>query len=185
MYAVSDGKCVAYSTLALGSPHAVTQLPLTPGSCTGGVSGDDSKVTTTAVRRCAPSAECREDACRGNLPTGLRACIAHDGDVACPPGPFADKTVAGTGVTVGCNDCTSCTASATCPVGTLGFFSDASCTASVASIAADGQCHTNQTTGGGNLYIRYDAPAQGVACQPGTSTPKDATLASPITFCCR
>jgi hypothetical protein len=183
---MGDNLCVPFGPITIDPMNSATKLPLTQGTCLGGVpTPNNSKVNATLMRACAPPSTCAEEVCDGTQPPGFRSCIAHALDLPCPGAPFTDKVaVVGDGASVTCGVCTACSLTASCPASpTLRFYNDTTCTTQVGTLVADGACHN---TGSFAVQrIKYDAPPQNVTCTPGSSVPSSAALNNPRTVCCR
>ncbi len=83
--------------------------------------------------------------------------------MACPAGPFVNKTLVMDDATLSCSNCPTCTVSATCANPKVAFFSNNSCTSSVATVASDGSCVP--VTGSGSVTaFKYLVDAQNVSC---------------------
>lgn len=179
------GQCVDLGvSVTLLDYNQFSKLPLTKGTCTTSPQPDTSKLSSTPMRACVPSAACAEDVCSGQVPAGLRSCISSPGNVSCPAGPFTDKAaVVGTGATLACDACTACNVAASCNgTATVKYWDDINCTVAKGSITADGMC--NATANQHTNHITYENPVQGVACNAGTSAAK-ADLTAKRTVCCR
>lgn len=186
-YTVNGTGCTALAASGSLSAYArYNALPLTPGTCNSTAQKDATKLSTSAVRACEPPPACVEDVCLGSGLGGFASCIAHDGDVACPPGPFAQKTLAGPSATLTCGGCTSCTNTATCGVPVLRFYNDGACATEIASRPANGACNTVTGTAGAFVtHFRYDVTTSSAACTPATNPTTATALDTPRTLCCR
>ena len=180
-----DGQCVDYGVGSFNETvfQKWSKSVLTAGTCNGSAIVDPSKVTTTAVRACAPPAACDEDVCNGVVPAGFKSCIARDGNASCPPGPFTQQFVTGTSTSAQCSACSACTTSAQCQAATARAYGDSACTVLKDSVVADGNCNATVSAGGVS-HFKYQAPVQNVTCTPGTSTPT-VDLVATRTICCR
>ena len=182
------GACTDYGAgnFTLVSHHSYTKLGLTSGTCTTpSPVVDTSKVGSTGMRTCNPSTACAEDVCNGVVPSGTRSCIATNGDVPCPGGPFSDKVaVIGSGTTLSCAACSACNVTqSACGNGTVKFWGDANCTQAKGSETADGICNVTGGASGVN-HFTYENPVQNVLCNAGASAPT-VDLATKRTVCCR
>ena len=167
----------------LSNYHKAMPLPV-GGACAGAAVTDSSKLLVHAATLCAPSNACLEEVCTGTFPGPFGSCIRAPGDVACPAGPFVNKTLVMADVTLTCSACDSCTVSATCADPKLAFFGDANCTSPVATLAANGTCVP--VTGNGSVSaFKYLVDVQNAGC--AASGAKQANLApvGPVTVCCR
>jgi hypothetical protein len=188
-YNVNGTGCTALAQSgSLSAYGKYPPLALDRGTCTSSAQKDTSKVASTAVRACVPSAACIEDVCLGTSATGsFSSCVVHDGDVACPAGPFVTKTLAGTTATLTCGGCATCQNDATCGTATLRFYNDALCATQVASRIANDVCNPFVTGSAGvnASHFKYDVATNNPSCAP-TSTPTTATgLDLARTICCR
>lgn len=162
---------------------------LTRGTCNSSVTKDDTKLATTAVRGCLPPAGCAEDVCLGTSaalgPYG--SCIVHDGDVACPAGPFVNRSLAGASGTLSCGGCATCQNEGTCGTATVRFYNDAACATQIASRVANGACNALATGAAGNnaTHYEYDVAVTNQTCAPTSSPTTTAGLDQPRTICCR
>jgi len=178
----SLGQTSPLSTLAKYAP-----LPLTPGTCNSSVTKDVTKVTSTSVRACEPPPACIEDVCRGDGLAPFGSCITHDGDVACPAGPFATKTLTGTGATLTCGDCATCKNTASCGLATLHFFNDSACATEVATRLVDDACNAVAagTANATSSYFKYDVATTSPSCTPSAAPTTAVALDAQRTICCR
>jgi hypothetical protein len=164
-------------------------FPVTRGTCVSSVTKDATKLATTAVRACVPPAGCVEDVCLGTTsalgPYG--SCIAHDGDVACPAGPFANKSLAGVAGTLTCGGCATCQNEATCGTATVRFYNDAACATQIASRVSNGACNALATGAAGNnaTHYKYDVATNNPTCASTSTATTAAGLDQPRTICCR
>lgn len=182
-YVIDGTGCTSINTsggtLTIAQYSQIQLFPFHAGKCTTSAVTDATKVVTKPLRVCRPPPNCEEDVCRV-------ACIAHEGDVACPGAPFEKRTLVGAKASLACDGCTTCANAGTCAAGTFRFYSDAACATEVATRIADGTCHS-LASGSTTTFqrIRYDVPVQQPKCQ-ATSTPTaNVTLDAPTTVCCR
>lgn len=179
------GQCVSLGYNGnLADKNMFSKLGVTAGACNGAATTDPTKLTSTPMRTCVPAPACAEDVCSGTVPAGFRSCIAADGDLACPAGPFSVKAaVTGANATLACGACTACNVTQSgCGAATIKYWDDGNCTTQTGSIAADGQC--NSTGNVHTNHITYEAAVQNVKCNQGTSA-STVDLASKRTICCR
>lgn len=162
---------------------------LVRGTCVATPVKDDTKLASTAMRACVPPSACVEDVCLGTSsvigPCG--SCIAHEGDVACPSGPFANKVLTGVSTSLTCGGCATCQNNATCGIATVRFYDDAACATPIASRVANGVCNPLATGSAGNnaTYFRYDVATNGATCAPTSASTVATGLDQPCTVCCR
>jgi hypothetical protein len=156
--------------------YQVDPAPASGGACTYTAQVDTSKIAASPGSLCAPPSSCPGAACDGN------ACIAHDGDVACPAG-FSTKTLVGTSATADCSDCGACAVSGVC-TGKMKFFTDTQCTQGEADFTADGVCKANTVSSASYFYsYSYTGSLASATCAPATST-ATARLDGQKTVCC-
>lgn len=167
----------------LSSYYKSSTLPV-GGACTGSPKAAPTALTSQPARVCAPPAACLEELCAGQAPTGLASCIRATGDVACPSGPFVNRTVVADDATFTCSACSSCSVSATCANPKISFYGNTSCTSLVATLPSDGSCAAVSGYGSVNAY-KYSVDVQNKSCS--ATGPKTGTLQlqSPTTICCR
>jgi hypothetical protein len=187
-YNVNGAGCTSIGqTGSLSTLGKYAALPLTPGTCNSSVTKDLTKVAATSVRACEPPPACNEDVCRGDMLASLAACIAHDGDVACPAGPFATKKLTGSTTALTCGSCAPCTNTATCGTATLHFFNDAACATEVASRVVNNACNAvaSGTPNATTSHFKYDVATMNAACTPSAAPSAAVALDAPRTLCCR
>jgi hypothetical protein len=177
---VPNGDCQPITSNIRGY-YSSTLLPATV-RCTASTVTNNSNVTSTPMRQCSVPASCREEICNGEVPEGFSACIARNGDMACPSG-WDTKTVVGTGANLTCSSCT-CQASATCTNGRITFFSNAGCGTQLAAFDVNDSC---QSTGGGGAIrsFRYSATIQNARCTADGMKMGTVALAGTRTICCK
>lgn len=180
-----DGQCTDFGagTFTEVAFHKWSKPSLTPGTCAGGPVADGKKVSTTAARACVPPPTCAEDVCNGAVPSGFKSCVIHDGDVACPSGPFTAKSVTGTSTSLACAPCGACVVGGQCGVATVRSYGDSACTVLKDTDVADGNCNATLGAGGIN-HFTYVAPVQNVTCTAGISS-SAVDLVGKRTVCCR
>jgi hypothetical protein len=133
-------------------------------------------------RLCTVAASCSGAACGANLPAPYQACIAADGDVACPAGPWSAAHHVGTSTSFDCASCT-CAVSATCS-GTLTLYTDKTCTKSPYAVSTD-VCVGISSSATFTAYKYAGAAPKNVACQvTGTPAMPDLALVGEQTICC-
>lgn len=184
---VNDGDCVDFGVgvFTTASWQLWNKLGLTAGTCTSPLTPDKSKITTTPMRACVPSAQCMEDVCNGMAGMGFSACIAHADDVACPGAPFTNKVaVVGTDVTPNCSACVGCSnTGSSCGAATIQFHGNTTCTDLRGTENVTGACiNTGMITN--VLRFKYVGTVQSPTCSPGTSSPAP-DLVNKQTICCR
>lgn len=181
----NGGACTVSGFTNVAAMLAVPLPTLTDGVCQSQPVADPSKITRAAARTCAAPSACAEDVCEGHVPAGATACIAHDGDVPCPSGPFSARLgVFGDDLVLACSACGSCTVAAQCGAATLRYYGDASCTSQTASVPMNGTCSPTNASGFQIAYA-YDAPVIGVSCAASGASSPSVSLISPRTLCCR
>lgn len=174
-----------------GNEHRYVPPGPSGGACTTQVNKDDSKLTFAAEGRVCEKAAASTTGGRACLPPvapPFRACIAAEGDVACPA-PFIQKTLVGSSATFTCpSDGCTCSVTATCTGGRLDFYTTANCTGPVgfSSVVNNICVPTTARDDATFKSYRYVAnPPTNVLCQTsGTPTPSAAQLEQPMTICC-
>ena len=161
---------------------SATPLPATV-PCNASAVVDSANVTSTELRLCNVPSACQEEVCGGgSMPAGFSACIASDGDVACPAGWDA-KTLVGDSADVSCSACT-CTGSGSCTDGHMSFFSDDACSTLLVEFAIDDSCQATNGTGPIGSFT-YTATLTDAACAADGSKTATVGLAAPRTVCCK
>jgi len=177
-----DGTGCTTFVANLSSYFSGTAPPATV-PCNASAVIDNASVTSTELRLCDVPGACQEEVCGdgGGVPAGFAACIASDGDVACPAG-WDTRTLVGDSADVSCSAC-SCTGSASCTDGRVSFFSDGACSTPLVEFNIDDTCQATNTTGPIGSFS-YTATIADAACT--ADGPKTATvgLAAPRTVCC-
>jgi hypothetical protein len=164
-----------------------TTIPPSGGACDVAPVPDNGAISGTPVRLCPADAACSPAVCGGWAPEGFDACIASDGDVACPASSaFSAKHTVAKNPTVQCSDCgAGCTFQGSCENPQLAFYSDQTCSTLIVSVPADGTC---DATGHANAVVRgmiYTATPSFTGCTAtGTSTGSIDT-STVRTVCCR
>lgn len=187
-YTVNGTGCTA-----IGSPGAVSAFgnypafPLRPGTCLPGVQKAPAPVTATEVRGCVPTPDCVEDVCRGAPPAGFSSCVVHDGDVACPAGPFTARTLVADAADVTCGGCATCQNRATCSTAVFRFYNDGACATELATRIANGVCNPLATGNAGTFVsrFRYDSTPVAPTCMPTAAPTSALSLTGTRTVCCR
>jgi len=185
--AFTNGACAPVST-TLQATQAIAPLAPSGGGCTASAIADDGKLDSTGVTLCAPIAACPINVCEGRAPQGFTACIAHAGDVACPPGPFATKHAIADAVAVDCSQaCTTCVADASCSTPTVTFFADTACNngAFVTATVADGTCRNTGVAGASVTAATYVAATIGVTYAASGPLTARVRPTNGRTVCCR
>lgn len=164
--------------------------PFLAAPCTPVAKPDTSKVGGTTVRVCSASVvpKCEDSVCAADPGDGYQACIASNGDVACPTGLV--KHLVGNNPTFSC-DGTSCKCGALqaqCKgTGKLELFAGASCSGPVGlTLVADGKCRVAPDAPQTWTSHRFTADPPGSPfCPPtGTATPSAVSLSQLLTVCC-
>jgi hypothetical protein len=183
-----DG-CVSINTNATAMRSDPAILNTTNASCPPQANVNiPSPYFVTTVKGCNPPrtpTRC-EDAglC---LPAAMEPygemCVYTEGDVACPAGPYTERSVAYTSIedTRECSDCTCGTPTGTCG-GLVRYVS--ACSGDFIGLyatTAPGACTTMNTSPSAVSY----APEPQVSCMPsGGQAQGEANPAAPITVCC-
>ncbi len=173
----NNGAC-SNSNGTFGQNTRIDAPAAVPGTCTAPSTGVKAKVSSTPHRVCelAPGS-CADRLC--TPPGSLRACMMHEGDVACPA-EATEKHLVGPDFTIACGAC-SCTTSATCG-GKTEFWSANGCGGAPSKTFTAGVC----ASAGGASYSSYKWTGM-VATQTCTDlTPPAATvsLTQTKTICC-
>ena len=150
-------------------------------SCAASTATDPTKLSAIAERVCEGPMACAEELCNGSAPAGFAPCVVHDGDVPCPGG-WGNKTVVGSDATLSCSSC-SCTASAACANGKIDFFTDDTCSQSVAVLDVNTKCVSSS----GKNISAFEYTADVVNAKCDAMGPKMATvgLTGARTVCCK
>lgn len=153
--------------------------PPTPvvGTCSAPGVASRAAVTTTARRICSPaSTACTALAC--TPPTGMAACLVHDGDVACPASA-PNKHLVGTDFTLSCASC-GCTLAVECG-GKMEFFSQQGCNGSTRTLNVNVCTSTNQASFSSTKWTGTVAQQ---TCTKGTPPAPAFALTDSRTVCC-
>jgi hypothetical protein len=157
----------------------------TGGACTGTVTKDDGSLTIGEHgRECGLDGACPGGTCAQSITAPFMACIAHDGDVACPAGAFPVAHHLGTDAAFDCPATCSCSLTATCTNGAVTYYGDPQCGGPAPLVnQANGNCASqggkNQTYGS----YKYTATTN-ASCAPGAAPTGSVTLAGERTMCC-
>lgn len=160
---------------SLASSVSFTTLTPTGGSCAAQSASDPSKVTSDAVTLCPSSS---------STPSGFRACVVTNGDVACDAAGFPEKHLAGKSTTLSCaGTCQTCKATATCTAASVDLYSDTGCGTKVFHLPADACTATGGASGSTVRAMIYNVT---VTPKYEASDPLSATagLDAPRTVCC-
>src|SRR5262249_52161914 len=113
------GQCTPTNT-AFGAHSSLAVVTVDGGSCAspGAMTGDavsskQGQLCTPPTSRAAAAVGCDP------LPSSLERCIAHDGELPCPPST-PKRTLVGRSARVSCTDC-ACSVSTTCPGATINY----------------------------------------------------------------
>jgi hypothetical protein len=183
---VGGSGCTNTPAGPLAQGFSASALPASGGSCAASVSpADPSKVVKIGVRTCDVPPSAADAVCSGAPPPGFAACVAATGDVPCPAGPFATRTLIEDDVVLVCPGCGPCNVVGTCGNAQVKFYSDAQCGNVVAQLPCTGTC---VDTGGGNgkqvAAFEYTAQVQ-ASCQASPSGAPAFDPVKPRTICCR
>lgn len=169
-----DGGCDAINNnLGTGSFH-MSMGPLSPvNACTNAATPTGQAITPPG--RVCTFANC--SAC----PTvaGFALCYAKSGDVSCPSG--MTKHSVGTGASLACGACTTCTSTAKCK-GTVELFDDNQCNSSLGTLQVDGTCQAYNLNKTINA-VKYTPSVDQGTCTPGTSV-ASVGISAQTTVCC-
>ena len=115
----------------------------------------------------------------------LADCIAADGDLACPAGPYTNKRTVSADVGVTCDgvSCGTCSVKTTCK-GTILMSGSSQCNGGV-TVSVDDTCYSVPNTT--NLrYSRYTGTIASESCLYATPSPAPALAPTGVqTVCCR
>jgi hypothetical protein len=179
---------------SLGGPNPLASfaqyavLPLYGGTCVSSVMRNAGAIAPAPARACRPTRDAATALCAGTAPEGFSACIVHDDDVACPTGPYAAKTVAGSEVSLSCGGCATCQNKLTCPPSTaLRYYDTADCSSELGSRIVDGSCQglASGVAGSTVTHYRYDVIAAAPTCASTSSPTTQVALETQRTICCR
>lgn len=186
-----SGTCVDLGASMVAPHFGANPLSASGGQCTSTGAQDDSQLTTTAAGLCDVPGPEQEKVCNGGSSNGFEACIVAAGDVACPSGAFALRTVVYGQVTLQCGACGACTPGGSCGSATLTLY-DANqppCGAAhlVVAFNVDGTCYSDGADA--NLDVEYASYAAILTPPEGTcDVPPPASSFTPTgtqTVCCR
>lgn len=171
------GTCQSLGTTeSLGGSYAIQPPPISP--CTPNVAKNDASVSVANGTLCRSPTSCDVNICASNAPPGWLACLSQPGDVACPSGPFSQRTVIGSTANLVCGAC-SCTGTPSCS-GSLTYYADLGCTIASFTIPGDGSCVSPD----GAVASAYEWNGSVVgACTPSTPT-ASVDLGAQTTVCC-
>jgi hypothetical protein len=194
--ATLNTSCSELSSSCLGSlTTAYLQTRLQPGvsGCTASMQSPviadpswDKNVLACAagtLRRggCGPG-----NVCAPPGPFSGPYCIVHDGDQACPAGPYTDRRLYYAAID-DTRDCTACSCATDCSYRWQVFDdSDTSCGTPKASLTSAGQCTavTIASASSGKIRVGVSISGSG-ACTASGGAPTGAAQASaPFTACC-
>lgn len=171
----------------------VTNVALTPNTCSGSVQKTVPPAVTTEGARCLASSSSTGGGCTSGQVCARRtgsvyqSCVAKTGVSSCPA-TWPTKRDTGTGLsdTRNCGSCT-CGTTAVCGPATLTFSEDNSCGGASVSVAADNACHAMSTPGQNVSSWRYASQVQNEGCQKtADAQPTGAvSLTSSELVCCR
>jgi hypothetical protein len=169
----------------LAQGFSASPFASTGGACTAAVHADPSKVAKDAVRTCAVPQSAADAVCSGSPPAGFSACIAAPGDVPCPAGPFAVRTVIQDDVELVCAACGACSVSAACANAQVKFYSDPQCGTVVTQLPCNATCvDTGAASSKQVAAFEYTAQVQ-ASCQASPSGAASLNPVKPQTLCCR
>lgn len=175
--------CISLGTGgSLQAGFSAQPLPLSGGSCQGTVAADTSKFVKNPVRYCDVPSTSSDAVCAGGAPAGFSACIVSVGAVACPSGPFTNRSIVEDDDVLVCPACDVCQVTGACTNAQLTVYGDGQCQTQVAQLAVDGQC-----VGVNGQYVgsaRYSAQPQ-ASCSAKASASPTINPGPQHTVCCR
>lgn len=152
-------------------------LPQGTGACTAAAIPNPAAMTSTAAHVCT-SASCA-DVCGAPRAPGLERCLIAAGDQACPA-DVPNKTVIGTKASLTCDNCASCTVTATSCSGTISFYSDDACNNVLRTFTA------NVCADGDTAFQSYKwTGTTNVTCNPSGPPAPKVELEEQRTVCCK
>jgi hypothetical protein len=201
---IPSGVCQSFLLSSIEADSVLWQnAPPSGGACLPGTNGSSVipplvwKETARACGNAQVGGGCGPGVCapRPQAPFESGACIFRQGDFACPPGPFTQRSV----FFQGANDsrsCTQCNCSsptgATCS-GSIELGTNQSCTADPTLLSSPGQCAPlppDPTPPAPPFQesrsVRYNegAPTGGSCNASGGQVTGSATATNPVTYCC-
>ena len=178
----------AQSIKATPLPVTAVDVPGTTGlpGTQPGAGGTTCAPTAGLAGGCSPGEACLPK------PASASLCIQHPGDIVCPSGPFAVRTVVGgPGAVTDQRTCAACTCSssaASCLNPTFSAYSSPACNggADTAQLVANA-CVLATSPFTNDDYFVYSATPSGPTCQITGAPPAvigAADIQSPTTICC-
>lgn len=174
----NGGSCTTISGTWISTYAAILPPAAVVGTCSAPGVAVPANVTSKAGRICTP----RSDACLDALcapPATLAACVAADGDVACPSDRPARHLV-GADLILACAACT-CTTQATCS-GTASFYTSSNRSGTARTLQAAVCTQVNQTSFNSAKWTGTIASQTCTNVTPAASA--TATLGGVRTVCC-
>ncbi len=160
---------------SFGVDALILAPPAVRGTCTSAASPVPANVMSQPRRLCRPQpSTCTASACGG--PASMQACIAAQGDVACPSGT---KHLVGADVALACPSCGCSITAATCG-GTMDFFGQSNCSGSATTLTV-GVCKFTNSAGIGSAKWKGVVASETCVTTPVAPT---TTLTSMQTVCC-
>ena len=173
----NNGMCRNLMNSRWSENGAVAPPAAVVGTCSAPGLASRPAVTTTAKRVCTPEASaCAGLACAP--PTGMAACLAHDGDVACPP-TAPNKHAVGADFTLQCGAC-GCTVSATC-TGKIESYEQGNCSGTPKTINANVCTNVSRADLSSFKWIGSVAMQ---SCTKGAPAAPQIALTGTRTICC-
>jgi hypothetical protein len=186
-----SGACVDLGASQVAPHFGANALAPSGGQCMSTEAQDNSQLTSTPAGLCNVPGPDQESVCNGGSPNGFEACVVSAGDVSCPIGPFAVRTVVYGQVSLQCGACGACTSGGSCGSATLTLYSanQPPCSANnlVVAFNVDGNCYSDGADA--NLDVEYASYAATLTPPQGTcSVPPPSAAFMPTgtqTVCCR
>jgi hypothetical protein len=172
-----------------GNEHRYTPPSPSGGACSASVTKTDSKLTFLAKGlACLATAVpmCDGKVCPPAVDGPFRVCIAHEGEVACPPS-FPNKHAAGTGATFSCSNGCTCNVVSACR-GTLDYFTSTDCSGAPSgfSVRVDDACHATDAMAVTNTFGSHKfTPDPPTCAKTGSTSPSTPALVDESTVCCK
>jgi hypothetical protein len=188
-WSLAGGQCTTISTSSTAMRSDAATLDLTGASCPEESSENVPEAQFSLdLKGCEPPrvpAACEDDGLCLPAPAAPygELCVYTEGDVACPAGPYSERSVAYTGIddTRGCTDCTCDTPTGTCG-GTVRYISG--CGGGLGVLHGQtppGDCISMNSSPAAVSYT----PDPDLSCQASGGVPEgEANPADPITLCC-
>jgi hypothetical protein len=170
-----------FSTPSGGSCAPSTEVPTIP---------KPSWMTTgIGCQPQGPIVSCGQNEVCARGPTAtFNLCVYQSGDVACPPGPYANKQVFFQHVddTRSCSNCACGSPQVDCSGGTVSLSPNSNCSAGIQS-SVPASCGVDGILASDPVYVQLVTPPTPMGSCPasGGQPTGTATPAQPVTVCCQ